>query len=72
MTRHGMDSLVKLAGRTGHYVSTLGGERYQVATERGRIVLRSGTYAQTIRYLQTGGVISEADAMRARKQECAS
>jgi hypothetical protein len=54
MTRHGMDSLVKLAGRTGHYVSALGAERYQVATERGRIVLKSATYNQAMRFLETG------------------
>lgn len=55
MTRRGLDSLVKIAGRTGgHYITPLGAERYQVATERGRIVLKSGTYEQAMRFLQTG------------------
>jgi hypothetical protein len=55
MTRRGLDNLVKIAGRTGgHYITPLGAERYQVATERGRIVLKSGTYEQAMQFLEAG------------------
>jgi hypothetical protein len=40
--------LVSKADKQGLYVSTLGGERYMVATLAGKIVLRSGTFTDAL------------------------
>jgi len=64
----GLPNLVKLADRDGHYVTALGGERFQVATMRGRIILKSATYDQAILFLETGEIISEADAGAASRK----
>jgi hypothetical protein len=53
---------VKLADTKDCYVTALGAERFQIATMRGKIVIRSGTYDQAVIYLETGEIISEADA----------
>jgi hypothetical protein len=58
----GIANLVKLADTKDCYVTGLGGERFQVATMRGRIVLKSATYDQAIVFLETGEIVSEADA----------
>jgi|SRR5580704_4041492 hypothetical protein len=62
LTKRGLANLVKIADKKDCYVTALGGERFQVATMRGRIVIRSGTYDQCILYLETGEIVSEADA----------
>jgi hypothetical protein len=58
----GIANLVKLADTKDCYVTALGAERFQIATMRGKIVIRSGTYDQAVIYLETGEIISEADA----------
>lgn len=59
LSGRGIANLVKLADRNGHYVTALGAERFQIATMRGRIVLRSATYDQAILFLETGEVIED-------------
>jgi hypothetical protein len=65
LSKRGLANLVKLADTKDCYVTALGAERFQVATMRGRIVLKSATYQQASLFLETGKILSEADALQA-------
>jgi hypothetical protein len=67
LQRRGLANLVKLADTKDCYVTALGAERFQVATMRGKIVIRSGTYDQCILYLETGKIFSRANAGQAER-----
>jgi hypothetical protein len=68
LERRGLANLVKLADTKDCFVTALGGERFQVATMRGKIVIRSGTYDQCILFLETGEIVSRADAGRVERE----
>lgn len=44
----GLRRLVREVNKHGLFVSGLGGERYQLATDRGRIILRDGSFYATM------------------------